>query len=256
MTRKAIIIGNNTGKNAPAYLSGVNHDLINYQAYLKSVAGGEWYQGEIEILHNLKKKEILEKVNHCGADYSFVVFTGHGFLNSNNNLTYACVEDDYISEDELSTKSYKKSLILDCCRQKEVLVESLSDGSRALTKSLSNKIENMATRQLIAINSRKKFDSALQNSSNGYFKGYSCSVDQTSGDNPSLGGLFSTELIKVGYAFGSVSNLHSETLSIKKTLLQVIANFENNRLTKEQTPTHKTNMELTPPFAITNLRYY
>lgn len=257
MVRKAIIIGNNTGKGAPNYLGGVNHDLINYQAYLKSRAGGEWYQtiqfSEIDVAYNLNRNEILQKIRNCNADYSFVVFTGHGFVNSKDGLTYVCVNDNYISEDELMTSCYKRTLILDCCREKTTMSEGYSGLSGVQNKATISELNKLASQGFSVVDSRKKFDKALSESSYGAFTGYSCLIDQFSGDNPSSGGLFSTELMKTGYRFALRPNLYSEVLPIKNAVDQVVTTFKSNPLTKEQTPTFKTSIQLTAPFAITNL---
>lgn len=257
MVRKAILIGNNTGKGAPNYLGGVNHDLNNYQAYLRSGAGGEWYQNlqfsEIDVAHNLARNEILQKIKNCSADYSFVVFTGHGFINSKDGLTYICVNDNYISEDELMTSCYKRTLILDCCREKTTLSDGYSGLSGAQNKASISELDRFDSQRFSVVDSRKKFDKALSQSSFGTFTGYSCLVDQFSGDNPNSGGLFSTELMKVGYRFASRPNKYTFGMPIKSTVEQVATNFRSNPLTKEQTPTYKTSIQLTAPFAITNL---
>ena len=125
MNRKALIIGNNTGYSAPTFLKGVTKDMFNYQDYLKSDIGGRWIPGdELTFLQNKTRREIISAVKKCYADYSFIVFSGHGCVYSKNNITYVCASDGYVSEDELDSRSLRQSLILDCCRELGDLSES------------------------------------------------------------------------------------------------------------------------------------
>ncbi len=261
MTRKAIIIGNNTGLNAPTFLSGVTKDLENYQRYLTSDGGGRWYYWEnlpnlteVEILHNQGRQTILNAIRNCHADYSFVVFTGHGYTKSRDGLTYICVNGGEISEDELITSSQKQSLILDCCRQVESANESYNFSGTASMMNKAVALSATLSSPLRKINlPREKFDAALGVTTNGQFRGYACLIDQTSGDNPSSGGVFSTALMKEGLKFSSV-NQERYWLTIQEAVILTKNELAKDPFTK-QVPTYKLipqRMNLTAPFAITN----
>lgn len=253
MKRKALIIGNNIGCGATIFLSGVDHDLKNYYNYLTSDVGGAWdgYPNtEIEILQNKGKKAIVSAIQNCYADFSFVVFTGHGFIDSKDKLTHICVADGYLSEYDLNTSTPKQTLILDCCREIENLSESfLGDGGRI---SKSRDSIRIFSHERKILNAREKFDFALSNSNNGSFIGYACLIDQTSSDNPTSGGAFSSALLKTGKNFGS-RDRQNAWLPVRQAVKDTIQTLKDDILT-DQIPTFRTNpkMELTHPFAITN----
>ncbi len=252
MTRKALLIGNNTGYQAPTFLKGVNKDLINYSSYLKSGIGGAWVGNtEIKILHNQSRKTILAAIKACQADYSFVVFSGHGYINSRDGLTYICVSDGHISEDELNTYLYRRTLILDCCREISVTEGFIGDIGESFEKGGLSSI--LGVRRTIK-NPRQKFDNALAASSRGYFTGYACLTDQLSGDNPLLGGVFSSALIRAGIYFGSKDSYDYTWMAIKAAVQEANFNIGSDPFSSQQpeyviTP---SNMNPTYPFALTN----
>lgn len=247
VTRKAILIGNNTGYNAPTFLRGVDKDLVNYHNYLTSDVGGQWNgTEEIKILHNKGRTEIIREIEKCFAYYSFVVFSGHGYINSYDGLTYICVNGGIICESELSTHLRKQTLILDCCRE----VTSLSKSFTGDILSEGGEVISGTKRRII--NARDKFDNALASSSDGLFTGYACLVDQLSGDNPSAGGVFSSTLIRIGSRFGNLSPEKGWWLPVKETVEIVKKELESNFT--DQVPDWKITkpMNLTHPFAVTN----
>jgi hypothetical protein len=253
MTRKAIIIGNNTGYNAPKHLSGVNKDLLNYKSYLKSDIGGEWVESEIIIMHNNKKAEIIKVIDSVIADYTFVVFTGHGFISAYDRLTYACVSDGYVSEKDLDTRLSKQTLIMDCCRTVE-REQTFALGGRVYENLEKGDVRNLAEGARTIAYARQIFDSAISQSSLGQCRAYACDVNQTSGDNPASGGVFSTALMQVGIRFGSTNNYNGAWLAIKDAVASAANNINSDPLTN-QNPTFRTipqNMYLTHPFAVTN----
>lgn len=290
MTRKAIIIGNNTGHGASKFLAGVTLDLQNYRDYLISAGGGSWNfttlgNTEVKILENANRATILAEIRNCNADYSFVVFTGHGYMKSKDELTYICVADGEISEDELRTASSKQSLILDCCREKEFVVENkayvnaagktsrqlftINESAKMFTlknsydngtfdlnksKSLEKNIRGTTSGRIIT-NARNKFDNALIWTSAGIFKGYACSVDETSGDNPTAGGIFSTAFINEGKKFSNVDNSSAETLAIRDAFIRTQTTLELDPLNLQKPAfiTDPRGMIFTAPYAITNI---
>jgi hypothetical protein len=252
-TRKALLIGNNTGYNAPVFLNGVDHDLRNYRSYLQSSAGGEWREDEIIILHNSNARDIKTAVTRSATDYTLVVFSGHGFYYSNHDLTYVCASDGYVSEDELNTNVNRQTLILDCCREVSDIVEGRAYSN--LTGDVEKALNYGRMGDVRVINnSRIKFDDALRQSNTGKFTGYACLINQTSGDNPNSGGVFSTALINTGQRFASLDNRTGNWLQVRDAVNNTANDLTSNPFTNQR-PNHKTNplaMNLTHPFAITN----
>lgn len=261
MIRKAIIIANNTGYGASKHLSGVDKDIVNYRNYLKSDIGGAWhddmyigstlFERDIKVLHNKTRAEIISSIKACAGDYSFVVFTGHGYIDSKDGLTYACVKDGVLSENDLNTGLYRQTLIMDCCRQVETTTFGIT-GQRFEKGGVVNLMEAQRT----IINARQKFDNALSQSSLGQCRAYACEVDQTSGDNPASGGVFSTALMKVGIKFGSIDNSNGDWLPIREAVEETTRNIIADPLTKQKPTfwTYPEVMKLTHPFSLTNLK--
>jgi hypothetical protein len=252
LTRKAILIGNNLGHQAPLFLSGVNYDLINYNTYLQSGIGGSWLPAEIEILKNKTRAEIKAYIDSTYADYTFIVYSGHGFVDRASGVTYMCVKDGFLSEKILNTHSNRQTLIFDCCRSLENLSEDTS-GFFGRMQSLE-KGGIVKSKQRIINNSRIRFNRALEKSSFGKFKAYACLIGETSGDNPNSGGVFLTELLKVANSFGHINSTQCGWMDIRVATRFTIRNLINNPFTN-QNPTFLTipnNMALTAPFALTN----
>ena len=253
MRRRAILIGNNTGYRAPTFLKGVTKDLVNYRDYLKGGIGGAWEQySEIKILHNQGRSKILSAIKGCHGDYSFVVFSGHGFVNSKDGLTYVCAADGYVSEDELNTYLGRQTLILDCCREASSMENFLGDIGESFEKGGPSRGISGIRRTIV--NPRQKFDSAISASSKGCFTGYACLTDQLSGDNPSSGGVFSSALIRAGLDFGKDNSYEYSWMAIKAAV-QHAGNYIYTDPFTTQEPEYSmrpSNMELTCPFALTN----
>ena len=252
MIRRAIIIGNNTGYQAPTYLSGVSRDLVNYKNYLKSNVGGAWLDNEITVIQNGNKRAILAAISTCVASYSFVVFSGHGFMFSRDKLTYICVADGLLSENELNTGLSKQTLILDCCREVEDISEARGMGDVQYLEKGGTVGMYKASRTIDS--ARQKFDSAISASSAGQCRAYACDVNETSGDNAASGGVFSSALMRVGKNFGAVDNERGYWLSIKSAVQMATTKINSDPFTN-QSPTFITipnNIILTHPFAITN----
>ena len=228
MRRRAILIGNNTGYRAPTFLKGVTKDLVNYRDYLKGGIGGAWEQySEIKILHNQGRSKILSAIKGCHGDYSFVVFSGHGFVNSKDGLTYVCAADGYVSEDELNTYLGRQTLILDCCREASSMENFLGDIGESFEKGGPSRGISGIRRTI---------------------------VNQLSGDNPSSGGVFSSALIRAGLDFGKDNSYEYSWMAIKAAV-QHAGNYIYTDPFTTQEPEYSmrpSNMELTCPFALTN----
>ena len=79
-------------------------------------------------------------------------------------------------------------------------------------------------------------------------------VGQTSGDNPNSGGVFLTQLLKVGYEFGNKDNPKTNWLDMENAVKHTIIRIKANPFTT-QIPTYNknpANINPTAPFALTN----
>ena len=117
MKRRALIIYcDNTSSGE---LTGPPCDNEHYRSFLTSNLGGAWEENEILSLSNPSAALVYKAVRQfmSGADYTFTIFTGHGFLNlDENNRQYLEVKDDDISILSLRTNAIRQTLIVDACR--------------------------------------------------------------------------------------------------------------------------------------------
>ncbi len=235
MTRTAILIG---VPQAPStvYLKGVKQDLINYKEFLQTPLGGNWESTEIKIFYpKPTKKQIIDYLNVVDADFTFLVFSGHGFIDV-NEVTNVCLMDDDITEYELETISPRQTIILDSCRTPlEVIEEQIF--MEKLAKALA--IRGKSTRKI--------FDDAVFSCEKGTITVYSVGVNEEAGEHPSHGGYFTQSMLEAAtnwedVGLKSVLNVNEAFLRAKKILV---------KYTKKQHPQINTGRRLHMfPFAV------
>lgn len=186
MNRRVLIISNPGEINSDNYCEGVKKDVINYIEFFRSTYGGAWYSDEIISLERPTKNELrkyLIKVD--SADYSIVVFTGHGYMDKCDTII------ELRDGEEYNTRFLKKSgrtLILDCCRKK---CDYLSHG---LLMEYTSKIQK---RHMDIFNARKYYEEQILRCGKQKLVMYSCDVDECSNDDSRTGGYYSYNLLKV-----------------------------------------------------------
>ena len=114
MKRKAIILVNDDGK-----LPGLSKDSDNIVSFLKSLAGGSWFDSEIEIiknpsLTNLKLKLALQRLTP--VDLCLVFFSGHGGNDGRKTHLQINNQKETIEESALFGFAEKQINFFDCCR--------------------------------------------------------------------------------------------------------------------------------------------
>ena len=175
MNRKALLIGSPGNKGSDSYLGGVARDIQNYDRYLRSAAGGSWYASEIQTLEYPTTSEVRQAIRPLeSADYSFVLFSGHGYYDAKRNSTIACLcRDDEIDSSELRKGCTRHTLVLDCCRvvERHVLAED------TIAKA------DQAPRKLDAAECRYYFDKQVLSSPRGLIVLHACAIDETAGDD-------------------------------------------------------------------------
>lgn len=186
MNRKALIVyctDTNSGK-----LTGPKMDNENIRKYLKSDVGGQWYDDEIISLEN----PTIGKVRRCianefdDADYSFIVFTGHGCIDETDDQDYLEVADGDMPLSTLISPAPRQTLIIDACRG---YCSHLSD---SLQKSFSNLYEYFSGHP----NTRIIFNRAVRQAEEGITVLYSASENQSSLDT-NKGGAYIYSLLSV-----------------------------------------------------------
>lgn len=204
MKRRALIIYCDNTKSGK--LSGPSQDNLNFREVLESDLGGGWYSSEVKSLQNPTKEEIEFGVNEfCkDSDYTFIIFTGHGFTDSETNEQYFEIKDCEIPISDLKTYAKRQTILIDSCRGYDKVSESLSDKFFMEAK--------------LTYSTRKLFDSEVLKCEEGITLLYSASVNQSSSDSDE-GGVYILSLIKsIKYWNNNYKNALKLDLKICHTL--------------------------------------
>jgi len=130
MIRRALVIA--CDNTASGSLKGPQKDYKNLCAFLTSRLGGLWRSGEIDYLLNPTIDMIRDSIGKMAADYTFVVFSGHGGTNRQDGRQYVELADGDLFIGDLITSANRQTLLIDSCRSlynpnpnvREVLTES------------------------------------------------------------------------------------------------------------------------------------
>jgi hypothetical protein len=115
MKRRALIIY--CSDTYSGHLRGPIRDNANYRNFLGSDLGGGWYDHEILSLANPTGYEVAKAIRQFlnGADYTFVIFTGHGYIDSYSSIQYIELLDKRIPAARLKTTALRQTIIIDAC---------------------------------------------------------------------------------------------------------------------------------------------
>ncbi len=206
MKRKALIISNPGEIGSENYCEGVKIDVENYKTFLTSPIGGGWNDDEIQcverplsIILNLKIQSMRD------ADYTLIVFCGHGYATDDDTIIELRKNEEYTVE-SLKRGAKKRTIILDCCR----VIENISH---------SDEIENRYT--LYESNSLNKdlarlyYDLALSQCLDGIVVTYACDLNETAGDDERFGGIYSYSLLKCAKEYSKKSNAEKCTSIVR-----------------------------------------
>jgi hypothetical protein len=188
MIRRALIIYCDDTESGE--LLGPSKDNSNLRNYLTSLIGGEWEPSEIKSLRNPTIDQVKSAVNNFlnTADYTFTVFSGHGWINTNeNNTQYLEVGDGDISIYDLETKADRQTIIIDSCRG------YISPLNESLSKGLGRAVESFSSR---SSSTRQLFDNIVMRAEEGISVLFSASENQSSSDSEK-GGAYIYSLLAV-----------------------------------------------------------
>lgn len=219
MKRKALIIYcDNTGSGK---LPGPIFDNQNFRNFLTSKLGGQWYDHEILSLQNPTKQNVNNAINYelSNSDYTFIVFTGHGFMNlDDHNKQYIELLDANFSIFDLKTTAKRQTIIIDACRG---LHSPLNE------KRLKNFNEfiNFSGQQS---DTRLLFESAIMRADEGLTVLFAASENQTALDTIE-GAAYLLSLLRVAEVWSNKNELNN-ILSISdvhnKAIPYLAANFQ------------------------------
>lgn len=226
MKRKALIIYCDNTPSGELY--GPSQDFKNYNKFLKSNLGGEWYEDEIIPLYNPSSSILISTIRlHLDlVDYSFIIFTGHGFINANDNYKqYIELLNESIPIILLKTRAKKQTLIIDACRGHYNYQQHLIKGlGESILNANGNNLES----------TRKLFDLEIINADEGWSVLYSSSENQTSLDTYN-GGAYLISLIEAAKIWKSNDN-QSNVLTLRDchemASRYLLANFATSQTPK------------------------
>ncbi len=227
MKRRAlIIVCTDTGGDI---LYGPIADGRNAVNLLTSRLGGHWISNEeIKVLHNPTIREVRISVRSflAKADYSFVLFSGHGFIDpQENNDQFLELLDYNISIRELVTRVKRQTIIIDACRGKySPIAEEITKGLGEIGDVLTG--DPYTTRQI--------FDRAVLSCEEGISVLYSASQNESAIDSPS-GGAYFYSLMKTCERWGLSPNNQS-ILNLREAH-ELSISYMHQRFITTQNPT-------------------
>ena len=243
MKRVALIIG--SAGPPDEYLPGVKVDVKEYKKFLLSPWGGNWYKEEIitsldENIYTVYKHIQLVRMTH--PDFAFVVFTGHGYYDSEREERVLMIGNDELYESELRGLAPRELLIIDSCAgieeeiyKGEVLVEGLEKIGELIDyrKLYENAIEKCPPQEIIL---------------------YASSPGEYSEDT-SKGGLFSRSLLEIAYNEKIYEILRVDTLNALKAwelASEVVRKLSDGKQNPDYLATVRSGKKL--PFSIRSLK--
>ncbi|WP_343654149.1 caspase family protein [Paraburkholderia caribensis] len=202
--RQALIVG-----CPDSDIPGVRVDMKNYREFFKSMSGGLWYDNEITTLESPTQSGLQQALDSLKkADYSIVVFAGHGGYVASKKTTMLQLRAN-VTVDEYTLKfgAPLRTVIIDACRMpvKETLREEFRKSVIAM--------DSIAHPEL----SRFAFDNHVRKCAPGLAVMYACSVGQGAGDSAQQGGTYSSILLSEADAWGSnLANKGKTVMSISE----------------------------------------
>lgn len=237
LSRKAILIG---APSVEQYLPGVIQDIKDMKAFLLSPTGGAWREDEIVTLVDQSKGTVTKHLNSCAEiDYAFILCAGHGehqVLGTNGSTVIYLTEEDTLSIDSINSRAKRQLVIADVCRheRKIAIPESL----------LKAAMESYSAEDIFDY--RAAFDFAVMNCSEGRIVAYSCSVNQSAGEDEK-GGAFTQALLASPNNF--LPNGSHGIVNVKQAFDWAYRQLTNN--SSSQTPVFNAGRRLDYyPFAV------
>jgi hypothetical protein len=189
MLRRALIItnaGEPKERGTKKYCEGVHMDVDLYRDFLKSPFGGLWEPEEIHSLNRPDVSEVEAELDRLRrVDYSFVVYSGHGYHDGKSTIL-AFKRGVELDSVRLRAGASKHTLILDCCR----VIERPTRLSEQMAKAIQTRP------RVNRADCRAYFDNLIEQCPKGPVVAFACSRNERSGDDADSGGYYSASLIE------------------------------------------------------------
>ena len=176
-------------------LPGVPVDISNYYDFFTSLAGGNLYDEEIDVLINPTQHELLETIadiQEADYDYLITVFSGHGEETSDGTVLTINGEGETILLHNLTELADRQLLIIHCCRVHHRIPEDISIDSTALSlsrnsvrKAYEKLIQRSAPQQVILFSCEDK-EVTWGTAEGGFYSQYLLDAIELELENPHL----------------------------------------------------------------------
>lgn len=232
MKRRALIIycdNTESGK-----LHGPIKDEENYRNFLTSSLGGDWYDQEILSLRNPSSVKVVNAIKTflSDADYTFIIFSGHGFINlDHNKLQYVELLNKSISIKNLTTNAPRQTMIIDACR-------GYYSPSREILKIIGEKYEHFIG-DIESYSTRKLFEKAVLKAEKGLTILFAASEDESALDTDK-GGSYLLSLLRIAeiwakkYPKNSILTLKPTHEAAKRYLKTYFLTIQNPTMNLEK----------------------
>lgn len=241
MNRKALII---EASEVPRQdvLRGAKIDADSWRVWLKSNAGGGWFDSEIKVFNTPTIKEIENYVRYLSlCDYGFVAFSGHGYQSRELNEVKLCLRDGNLPARGLEMNASKCTIVIDACR--EVLSDAIMESTQ------ESEVRSLYAKAAQLRNYRKEFEVLVDAAPAGVVWLFACDVSEAAGESSKTGGYFTQSLISAGKRASSDNVNGMRPLMINSAFQS--AKQRTMELNKRQTPQIEAGRRITHfPFAI------
>jgi hypothetical protein len=241
MIRRALIIYCDNTRSGK--LSGPVRDNANFREFLTQNIGGDWSSEEIESLRNPTSVSVRNIINTflSGADYTFIVFTGHGGINSFDEKQYIELMDSSVPLQQLKTTAKRQTIIIDACRG--YYTEGLEDlrESKILTFSIGGILKS----------TRAIFDDGILRSNEGLTILFAASENQTALDT-NKGAAYLLSLLNAAYGWENTDKKYN-ILGLD-VVHEMATDYMNNNFDTIQEPSlNEEKRKRYYPFAVKNI---
>lgn len=238
MNRRALIIySDNTDSG---YLAGPSKDGDNLIEYLTCSLGGHWYEREILLLSNPNWQEVIAVINSSfveDADYTFIVFSGHGYINAENNQQYIELSNGDLGIRKLITPAPRQTLIIDSCRG--YYTPSIDEAIKGFSGSIAYYSGRKSTRSL--------FEKAVMRSERGLSILFAADEDESAADSDE-GGAYLLSLLRSAERWSESSDKNILPLNIAHRI--AVRYMRNNFETIQNPSMNKEKRRRNFPFAV------
>jgi len=218
MIRRALIIYCNETQSGELF--GPPIDNQNFFNFLTSSLGGNWFREEIYSLQNPSSVQVENSINSFlnGADYTFIIFTGHGFINlDSQKQQYVELINGGIPILNLRTTAKRQTLIVDACR-------GFFSPTREVNKVFGDVFDHFTGKT----NTRKIFDNAVLYAEEGWTILYAANRNQTALDTVE-GAAYLLSLLEVAENWGvnnKIDNILPINVAHQRAKIYLSKNFE------------------------------